>query len=210
MCHSICICTYIHIFVCAEKTEETEEFDKVCYLVLLPERKRKRKRKRKRRLKEKPVSQIAMAGADGEGQPKSLKWRSLEDVPAGPISMDGHDLCFRNAADLLEAMGLPGGLLPLENVIDCGFDKTSGTMWIRQKKKTQHYFRRIGRMVSYDTEIRARIGDHRLHSISGVKAKEFLVWTPIFDVSAIEDKLKFRSYGGILRTFCADAFARGE
>ena len=121
-----------------------------------------------------------------------------------------HDFSFDNAADLLESMGLPGGLLAMEDVLDCSFNKESGILWIRQKEKTQHYFRRIGRMVSYDTEIRAQIGDHRLHSISGVKAKEFLVWTPIFDVSAIEDKIKFRTYGGILRTFCADAFARGE
>ena len=123
-----------------------------------------------------------------------------------------HDFSFDNAVDLLEAMGLPGGLLPLENVIDCGFDKASGAMWIRQKKKTQHYFRRIGRMVSFDTEIHVRVAHRRLHGLSGVKAKELFLWAPVSDVLVLDDgeRLKFRSYGGITKTFPTKAFARGE
>ena len=124
----------------------------------------------------------------------------------------GHDFSFDNAADLLESMGLPGGLLAMEDVLDCSFNKESGILWIRQKEKTQHYFRHIGRMVSFDTEIHVRVAHRHLHGLSGVKAKELFLWAPVSDVSVLDDgeRLKFRSYGGITKTFPAKAFARGE
>ncbi|KAI5060790.1 hypothetical protein GOP47_0025210 [Adiantum capillus-veneris] len=140
-----------------------------------------------------------------------VSFRSLDEVPDGSLTLEGHDVCFRNASDLLEAMGLPGGLLPMENVVDCGFDKKSGLVWIRQKKPTRHFFHRIRRTVSFGTEVRAYISPNRLHSVSGVHARELLLWAPVGDVSLIdEDKLKFKTYGGISKTFPADAFAKGE
>jgi hypothetical protein len=150
-----------------------------------------------------------MAAAEEQQQ---QPWRSIEDMPSGSVvRMEGHEVCFRSAADLLEAMGLPGGLLPLEDVLDCGFDKASGSIWIRQRRKSQHFFSRIGRMVSFDTEIRACIAHRRLHSVSGVRARELLLWAPISDVSAHgDDKVQFRSYGGLTRTFPSHAFSRGE
>ncbi|MCO5559380.1 hypothetical protein L7F22_012979 [Adiantum nelumboides] len=141
---------------------------------------------------------------------KDVSFNSVEEVPDGPLTLEGHDVCFRNASDLLEVMGLPGGLLPVENVVNCGFDKKSGLVWIRQKKPSRHYFRRIRRTVSFDTEVRAYISPNRLQSVSGVHAREFLLWAPVGDVSLVDDKLKFKTYGGISKTFPADAFAKGE
>ncbi|KAH7277095.1 hypothetical protein KP509_39G033900 [Ceratopteris richardii] len=108
-------------------------------------------------------------------------------------------------------MGLPGGLLPLEDVIDCGFNKDTGLVWSRQKKPSSHFFPRIRRTVSFDTEVRAYVSHGHLRAVSGVKAKEFLLWVPVGDVTMDGDTtVKFKSYGGISRSFPADAFARGQ
>eukprot|EP00252_Welwitschia_mirabilis_P014665 TRINITY_DN32327_c0_g1_i1.p1 TRINITY_DN32327_c0_g1~~TRINITY_DN32327_c0_g1_i1.p1 ORF type:complete len:169 (+),score=24.65 TRINITY_DN32327_c0_g1_i1:180-686(+) len=133
----------------------------------------------------------------------------------GPLVYSGGDVCIPRSADLLESIGLPGGLLPLQDVQQCGFDKETGSVWIKQKKKTQHYVKSTGKLISFDEEIRAQVGEGRLKNVRGVKAKEHLLWAPVGDISVEgspgrDQTIRFKTYGGISRSFPADAFHRKD
>lgn len=67
------------------------------------------------------------------------------------IVKKGHEEGLRLATSLLQEFELPLGLLPLANVIEVGYVKNTGYMWIVQKKKVEHEFKKISKLVSYDT-----------------------------------------------------------
>ncbi|KAH8941169.1 hypothetical protein BDL97_14G023800 [Sphagnum fallax] len=128
---------------------------------------------------------------------------------------------LEEAIKLIEEFRLPGGLLPLENVVECGYVKESGYVWITQKKAIQHTFKKISKQVSYGENITAYLEKGRLKKLTGVKAKELLLWVSIVDISLEnpdaeptekeEDaKIHFKSFAGIGKTFPLKAFARGE
>ncbi len=135
-------------------------------------------------------------------------------VEKGPESLE-------EAIKLIEEFRLPGGLLPLENVVECGYIKETGYVWITQKKAIQHTFKKISKQVSYGENITAYLEKGRLKKLTGVKAKELLLWVSIVDISLEnpdaepsekeEDaKIYFKSFAGIGKTFPVNAFARGE
>lgn len=70
----------------------------------------------------------------------------------GGIVKKGHEEGLRLATSLLQEFELPLGLLPLANVIEVGYVKNTGYMWIVQKKKVEHEFKKISKLVSYDTD----------------------------------------------------------
>jgi hypothetical protein len=131
-------------------------------------------------------------------------------VETGPESLE-------EAMKLIEEFGLPGGLLPLENVVECGYVKETGYVWITQKKAIQHVFKKISKQVSYGEKITAYLEKGRLKKLTGVKAKE-LLWVSIVDISlenpgaqpSDDAKVYFKSIAGIGKTFPVKAFARGE
>ncbi|MQL78172.1 hypothetical protein Taro_010593 [Colocasia esculenta] len=49
------------------------------------------------------------------------------------------------------------GPLPLLNIVECGYLEETGFVWVKQKKKVEHYFDKVGRMVSYAAKITAYI-----------------------------------------------------
>lgn len=75
--------------------------------------------------------------------------------------------------------------------------------------------------MSYGENITAYLEKGRLKKLTGVKAKEFLLWVSIVDI-ALENpdaeptgkeedaKIHFKSFAGIGKTFPLKAFARGE
>lgn len=69
----------------------------------------------------------------------------------GGIVKKDHEEGLRLATSLLQEFELPLGLLPLANVIEVGYVKNTGYMWIVQKKKVEHEFKKISKLVSYDT-----------------------------------------------------------
>ncbi|KDP32528.1 hypothetical protein JCGZ_14731 [Jatropha curcas] len=117
------------------------------------------------------------------------------------------------AISLYEEFGLPLGLLPLEDVIEVGFIRSSGYMWILQQKKVEHKFKMIGKLVSYDSEVTCYIEPKRIKNLKGVKAKEFIFWTPcgeIFVDHPPTGKIKFKAIGGLTVAFPVEAFALGQ
>ena len=59
----------------------------------------------------------------------------MAEKQAGGVVKKGHEEGTKMAVSLLEEFGLPSGLLPLVDVIEVGFVRSTGYMWILQKKK---------------------------------------------------------------------------
>ncbi|KAL3519976.1 hypothetical protein ACH5RR_018125 [Cinchona calisaya] len=131
----------------------------------------------------------------------------------GGIVRKGHDEGMKMASSLLEEFQLPLGLLPFADVTEVGFVRSTGYIWIVQKKKIEHNFKMISKLVSYDTEITGYIDKKRIKKLKGVKAKELMLWPPVSEI--IEDdpptgKIHFKSLAGITKTFPVEAFAAGQ
>uniref|UniRef100_A0A0A8Y6S0 Uncharacterized protein n=1 Tax=Arundo donax TaxID=35708 RepID=A0A0A8Y6S0_ARUDO len=110
---------------------------------------------------------------------------------------------------LLQETGLPSGLLPLRDIIECGYVEETGFVWLKQRRKVDHYFAKAGRHVSYGVEVSAVAEKGRLKKITGVKAKEMLIWVTLHEI-AVDDpptgKLVCKAIGGISRSFPVEAF----
>ncbi|KAK7324683.1 hypothetical protein VNO77_28437 [Canavalia gladiata] len=131
----------------------------------------------------------------------------------GGIVKKGHDEGLKLAFSLLQEFNLPAGLLPLRDVIEVGFVKGTGYMWIVQKKKVEHEFKMISKLVSYDSEITGYISKKKIKKLKGVKAKELMLWPPVSEISVDDQptgKIHFKSLAGITKTFPVDAFAAGQ
>ena len=129
------------------------------------------------------------------------------------IVVKGHEEGTEMAISLLEEFGLPLGLLPLADVIEAGFCKSTGYMWIMQKKKVEHNFKLISKLVSYDTEINGQVQKKKIKKLEGVKAKELLLWPPVGEITVDDPptgKIHFKSLAGITKTFPVEAFATGQ
>ncbi|KAB1221324.1 hypothetical protein CJ030_MR2G005631 [Morella rubra] len=125
----------------------------------------------------------------------------------------GEALCKQKYRELLGEISLPGGLLPLDDVVEVGYNRTTGFVWLTQKRKKEHRFRSIGRSVSYDTEVTAFVEERRMRRLTGVKSKELLIWVTISDIH-IDDpgtgKITFANPTGISRSFPVSAFELDE
>jgi len=110
--------------------------------------------------------------------------------------------------EFLEEIGMPNGLLPLHDIIECGYERESGYVWLKQKQTINHKFEKIDREVIYETEVTAYVEENKIKKLEGVKAKELLVWVPVNEIIHEPEKseITFKSYLGITKTFPADAF----
>lgn len=131
----------------------------------------------------------------------------------GGIVKNGHEEGMKFAVSLLEEFELPKGLLPLADIIEVGFVRSTGYMWIVQQKKVEHNFKMITKLVSYDTDIHGYIEKKRIKKLKGVKAKELLLWPPVNEITVNDPptgKIHFKSLAGVTKTFPVEAFAAGQ
>ncbi|XP_059664203.1 uncharacterized protein LOC132309975 [Cornus florida] len=131
----------------------------------------------------------------------------------GGIVNKGHEEGLKLAISLLEEFGLPLGLLPLANVVEVGYVKSTGYMWIVQEKNVEHEFKMISKLVSYDSEIYGYVEKTKIKKLKGVKAKELMLWPPVSEISLDDPptgKIHFKSLAGITKTFPVEAFAAGQ
>ena len=132
-----------------------------------------------------------------------------EEIKAKAEYYQGDKLCQEKSRFLLTEMGLPNGLLPLQDIEECGYVKETGFVWLKQKKSTTHKFEKIGKLVSYGTEVTAYVEPKKIKKLSGVKTKELLVWitlTEIFVDDPPTGKITFKTPTGLFRTFPVSAF----
>ncbi|OIT34737.1 PREDICTED: uncharacterized protein LOC109244292 [Nicotiana attenuata] len=122
-------------------------------------------------------------------------------------------LCVKKSFELLEEINMPRGLLPLEDIVEVGRNHETGFVWLKQKKVTDHCFKKIKKTVTYAAEVTAFVEDRRLKNITGVKTKELSFWVNISDICIKDPESKKIIFGipsGIRRTFPASAFEEEE
>ncbi|KAJ3686310.1 hypothetical protein LUZ61_015474 [Rhynchospora tenuis] len=137
----------------------------------------------------------------------------IESHREGAEVYTGNELCKKKSIELLEEVHLPRGLLPLNDLEEVGYNRSTGFVWLKQKKETTHNFKKIGRNVWYAKEVTAFVEDKKMKRMTGVKAKELLIWIGLTSM-VIDDpegkKLTFQTPTGIGRTFPVDAFELEE
>ncbi|KAL5989964.1 hypothetical protein ACLOJK_010859 [Asimina triloba] len=125
----------------------------------------------------------------------------------------GDAICKQKSIELLEELHLPRGLLPLDDILEVGYNRDAGFVWLRQKAKRDHVFRKIGKTVSYAPEVTAFVEERRMKKMTGVKSKELLIWISLSEMF-IEDpatgKITFKTPAGLGRTFPVSAFELEE
>lgn len=136
-----------------------------------------------------------------------------EELRAKAEVYHGDDICQEKSKFLLQEVGLPRGLLPLKDIIECGYVKETGFVWLKQKKKVEHCFEKIGRLVSYAPEITAYVEKCKIKNLTGVKAKELLIWVTLNEISVDDPptgKLSCKAPAGFFRNFPTSAFELEE
>uniref|UniRef100_A0A5B7AFN6 Plant/F25P12-18 protein n=1 Tax=Davidia involucrata TaxID=16924 RepID=A0A5B7AFN6_DAVIN len=132
-----------------------------------------------------------------------------EEIKANAEVYYGDEICQEKTKLLLKEVGLPNGLLPLKDIEECGYVKETGFVWLKQKKKIDHKFEKIGKLVSYATEVTAYAEPNKIKKLTGVKAKELLVWMTLSEIYVDDPptgKITFKTPSGLSKSFPVSAF----
>jgi hypothetical protein len=138
---------------------------------------------------------------------------TIESHREGAEVYTGHDLCMKQSIEVLEELDMPRGLLPLIDLEEVGYNRSTGFVWLKQKNETIHTFKKISRDVKYAKLVTAFVEEKKMKRLTGVKTKELLIWISLTSM-AKEDpegkKLYFNTSTGIGRTFPVSAFELGD
>ncbi|KAF1890844.1 hypothetical protein Lal_00037414 [Lupinus albus] len=121
----------------------------------------------------------------------------------------GDGICMQKSRLLLDEILLPRGLLPLDQIIEMGYNRITGFVWLKQKQKMEHKFQAIGKTVSYDAEVTAFVEERSMRRVTGVKSKELFLWVAISEIfvdDPCSGKISFAISTGIARSFPISAF----
>ncbi|XP_062143547.1 uncharacterized protein LOC133851234 [Alnus glutinosa] len=132
-----------------------------------------------------------------------------EEIKAKAEFYQGDQICQEKSKELLKEILLPNGLLPLKDIVECGYVRETGFVWLKQKKETTHKFQKIGKLVSYATEVTAYVEPNKIKKLTGVKTKELLIWVTLNEISVDDPptgKITFRTPTGLFRSFPVSAF----
>ncbi|XP_072988452.1 uncharacterized protein [Typha latifolia] len=139
--------------------------------------------------------------------------QTIANYREGAEIFKGDTLCKKNSIQMLEEVGLPRGLLPLEDIEEFGYNRAAGFIWLIQKKKKDHTFKKIKQIVSYAPEVTAFVEKGKLKKITGVKTREMMLWLTVVEVY-IEDpslgKITFKTGTGLSDSFVISAFELEE
>ncbi|KMZ75302.1 hypothetical protein ZOSMA_116G00250 [Zostera marina] len=122
----------------------------------------------------------------------------------------GEEDCHKHSMDLMRELGFPEGVLPLKDLVECGRVRSTGFVWMKQKKTYEHYFKGTNTTVSYSPEVTAYVEKNKMKKIKGIKSKQMMmIWVPLSEMS-IDDpaiqKIFFKTPMGIGRSFPFSAF----
>ena len=127
---------------------------------------------------------------------------------AGAEVVKGNDICKKKSVELLEELGLPKGLFPMDDIEEVGYNHESGFVWILRKKKIDHTFNKINKTVSYGPEMTAFVEKGRIKKVTGIKSEELSLIEVYVDESA--EKITFKTDTDLSETLDASAFALEE
>lgn len=123
----------------------------------------------------------------------------------------GDEICREKFMLLLSEMGLPDGLLILKDIEECGYVKEIGFVWLKHKQKKEHRFDNV--VVCYDTEVTAYFEPKKIKNLTGVKAKEFLIWITLSEIYVKDPPaswITFKTPAGFKKSFPISVFVGGE
>lgn len=137
-----------------------------------------------------------------------------DEVRAKAEMYTGDEICREKTKVFLKEIAMPNGLLPLKDIEEVGYDRESGVVWLKQKQSITHKFEEIDKLVSYGTEVTAVVEKGKIKKLSGVKAKELLIWVTISEIYTEDppntEKITFKSPTTLSRTFPVSAFTVPE
>ncbi|XP_042422933.1 uncharacterized protein LOC122010455 [Zingiber officinale] len=137
----------------------------------------------------------------------------IEKYKDGAEVYSGAAVCREKMVEVLQELGLPKGLLPLEDLLEMGYNRDLGFMWLTQRKKKEHMFKEIKQLVSYATQVTAFVEDRKLKKITGVKTRELLLWLSVVEVfigDPSSGKITFKTGTGLSDSFPVTAFELEE
>lgn len=137
----------------------------------------------------------------------------MAEERAGAEIAYGAEDCYRQSIELLQELGFPKGVLPLQDLEECGRVRETGFVWMKQKQPYEHFFVGSNTRVSYAMEVTAYVEKSKMKKMTGVKSKQMFLWVPITEMS-IEDpaskKIHFKTPMGIGKSFPITAFMTEE
>ncbi|MBA0570990.1 hypothetical protein Golob_004588 [Gossypium lobatum] len=107
--------------------------------------------------------------------------RVTKEIKAKAEVYYGDETCREKFVSLLEEKGFPIGLLTFQDIQECGYVKDTGFVGLRHKKKRE-LCKLEDVVLSYDAEITAYFEPKKIKNLTGVKAKEFLIWITLTDI----------------------------
>lgn len=123
----------------------------------------------------------------------------------------------RPLALLLAEIGLPNVLASSPEIEEFYYVKPLGLVFLRLRNRTE--CRVVDNIVvSYDTHVTARVEPNRIRKLTGVRAKEFLIWVNLSEIEiraagngdspapAVSGFITFRTSVGLSRSFPVSAF----
>ncbi|XP_062146884.1 uncharacterized protein LOC133854654 [Alnus glutinosa] len=136
-----------------------------------------------------------------------------QDERAGAEIVHGSEQCYRHSIDLLEELGFPKGVLPLQDLVECGRVRETGFVWMKQRAPYEHFFVGSNSRVSYAAEVTAYVEKFKMKKMTGVKSKQVFLWVPITEMSmesSASQKIYFKTPMGIGKSFPITAFMTQE
>ncbi|KAL1826230.1 hypothetical protein DCAR_0205374 [Daucus carota subsp. sativus] len=119
----------------------------------------------------------------------------------------------KKISEVLKNAKFPLGVMPVDEAVELGYNPSSGFLWIIRKKKLEHFFKGINRKATLDAEVTGFLEERRMKKITGIKAKELMIWVSLTDFR-IDDpasgKIIFTATAGITKTFQISAFEEEE
>jgi hypothetical protein len=95
-------------------------------------------------------------------------------------------------------MGLPDGLLPLQEIDEVGFVRGTGYFWVKQRHRSEHVFELINTRVSYAQHVCGFLEKNRLRKLQGVKVKELgVLWVSLGEISSPSSRPGFTYFKAI-------------
>ncbi|KAH7655966.1 At5g01610-like protein, partial [Dioscorea alata] len=139
--------------------------------------------------------------------------QTIQSYRNGAEIYNGDAFCKKKSIQLLEEIGLPNGLFPLDDIEEFGYNHEAGFVWLIQKKKKDHTFKKIKRVVSYSPEVTAFVEKGKMKKMTGVKTKELMLWLSVVEMYIVDPaskKITFKTGTGLSDSFPVSAFELEE
>ncbi|KAF6156604.1 hypothetical protein GIB67_014583 [Kingdonia uniflora] len=131
-----------------------------------------------------------------------------EEIKAKANIFHGEELCREKTKELFMAVGLPLGIIPLDEIEECGHVPENNFIWFRRKKLKRYKFERLGKWVSYAAEVTGYAEEKKIKKLTGIKSKEIAVWITVSEVSVNDpaQKVTFTTPAGLFRSYPISVF----